>query len=249
MQIVDSKGHIPRKAAVWNNKTYKLIWSPSNAIDISWLDTGTKILFIQEHYQHRPELHKMILSRLQSESRYYLCLCTWPDLSEVHKSEISFPTGWPMELVVSQSGTVGLFTWNEQDCAGYEVVSLKDNAISQQKGLGKKRSPNLLTRPAISPTEEFIVSSWGKWNWWGDKPEEPSLGGTFESGIVVIHEIETNKTRQIPVTTTVPSGWEPDPFDKTGFFGVGNPRFLTDHNAVIELPFGQEMTIDVYAYS
>lgn len=230
------------RAAVWDSRTGQLIWSPEGLVKMCWRGDGREALLVREVYEHRPELHKVIVTRLQSEIQHFVERVTWPDAKRVGVGQLSFPTGWPGTVAYSPTGDLAACQWIEQCSSGFELLSIKKGGeVSQIQGVGYSTSPNLLVGPVFSPNGLYVVASVSEEHFWSEDYEEASPGGRLKAGRVVIGKARDGTYREVDVFAEVPPGWKPkDQLLENEM--ISEPVFVDDEEFQVVLPTGQMLS-------
>jgi WD40 repeat protein len=243
---LQTSGGDDSRAGVWNGLTGKLIWSSDDTIALCWMPGGQQVAMLTEHYERSLDHPEVIGSPLQSEFGYYLERRSWPKLERVRVCEIAPPAGWLDSLAISPRGDLVAFSWNEQDCAGVELVALRPDGDEQLTTRVYQTDASFLVWMTFSPDERYLVITKAELEWWtvqGDPPSSP--GGHFTLGTIVVYDIEQASFREEEIETDVPADWHPPDSNNIDGLLLDRPRFLDCEQFVIVLPTGEERRFNV----
>ena len=152
-------------------------------------------------------------------------------------------------MVASPRGDLVAVVWLEQHAGGFELVAVRADGDRQVPGAGYHVEPNGIGTPVFSPDGRYLVLGCGRDAWWneGDEygdpdPEQPSPGGRFRLGHVLVRDLDAGVQRELPVEVDLPAGWlPPDPHDRevTEDLPIGDAVFEGDRAFVVELLTGE----------
>ena len=130
-------------AAVWNDETKQLIWSPEDAHALAWLHQGTQIAALQ--------------NPLLSED-FLFALYSWPQGQLIRQCSLRFPMGFLFDLVISPTSDFAVCQWTEQTEFGFEFININNQAVTHlaQSGYFHEKT-NRSTRPTFSPNGHLWV--------------------------------------------------------------------------------------------
>src|SRR3990170_3027795 len=98
------------RAGVWDLPDGKLIWAPETSYSaLCWNRSGSEVYVAQTHGKWPYDT--WVFERL-----------SWPELSKVVSSDVHAPRGWIDGVMASPTEDLAVFTWTEQDSAGFEFV-------------------------------------------------------------------------------------------------------------------------------
>lgn len=184
---------------------------------LCWLPSGREVLLVRFAYTRAPDHPRIIVTSLQSETRWRLERRNWPRRTLRDSCSLRLPTGWFDNVVASPRGDLAAVYWQEQDRAGFELVALGAGEVRQLPGAGYRAATNWVVGPVFSPGGEFLLLSCGPGAcWWAadaDDYDAPSAGGLFHMGDVVIVHTVTGTPRTIGLDAEIPAGWLPDDLD------------------------------------
>jgi hypothetical protein len=118
-------------------------------------------------------------------------------------------------------------------------------------GSWEDRSSNMITEMSFAPDGSALVWTLGSGYYWWTQSEdpEPSQGGRFRPGKVLIWRIardEPGVVATVPIDVELPRGWLPkDPEDSLLAEVIQGPVFIDDHRFRILLPTGSWVTCDL----
>ena len=231
------------RAAIWNTTTQTIVWNPGDANALCWLPGGHELLVVREIFTPQAERRGIFLTPLQAEFRHLIERRTWPEQRLIDTIDVSFPTGWLVDVIVSPVAPLACFVWNDQCEAGIEFVSWTDGSFQQLHNRGYYGNSNLLEGPVFSPDGAVVVFSYGTDGWWSEDPELPSQGGTFKVGWIVIYNVAHGSYREVDVLATIPVGWLPEDPERIYHNGaVSCPRFSTLERFSVTLPTGEQQS-------
>jgi hypothetical protein len=237
------------RAGVWDASTGRLVWEPEHTVAMSWLPNGREVLLVHDIYERAADHPPTIVTELQSETIWVLERRRWPERALVRSCTLSLPTGWFDDLVVSPRGDLAAVYWQEQHCAGCELVVLGRDEDRQLEGTGIEAETNWVLGPVFSPDGRYILLSCGPGLcWWADDavlPDTPSAGGRFRVGEVLVYDAVAGDQRAISVEVDVPPGWMPDHPEGDAASTLGAPEFSTTTEFSILLPTGARRTLSL----
>jgi hypothetical protein len=274
LQVIASLHTSAERAGVWDQYTGKLVWTPEGVSAIAWLHGGEQVALIHEEYHRAPDHPAIIGSPLQREFSYTFVHATWPELSFIDSCGLAFPTGWPVDLVISPREDLAIVKWRDQEESGLEFVALGEKDPQQIENTGLQHlAPLALTggkggggfplntplvfRPVFSPDGHYIVLTWqDEAVWWssdaysaddsGKIVPPVSLGGEFTTGTVTIIDWQERTHRSIPLVERLLAGWRPEPRDDGGEgLLIEPPIFVDDEYFTLALPTGEMRTFSV----
>jgi hypothetical protein len=246
--------HVPssplNRAAIWEVATGRLVWAPEETVALAWTPDGEESVLVRYRYAPAPDHAAAIASVLQSELGWIWERRTWPGASRVCSCPLSLPTGWFDDIVVSPRGDVAAVYWQEQDCAGFELVSVDPAGDHQLVGAGGRVETNWASAPVFSPDGAAIVLACGRGEvWWTEQPcaddGAESEGGRFVAGAVVVFDRCGWGRRALSVEAEVPAGWRPDDPESGGALLLPQPEFVSDTAFIVRLPTGERRTYAV----
>ncbi len=242
-------------AGVWDAGTGRLIWTPDGVQAINWTADGRFAFCVAAKYNRAADHPPVIQSPLQSEFTYSLERWTWPDKVIVARCSVQWPTGWPVNVVVSPTGEYAAVGWCEQDDTGFVLVDLSADggAGEQQLGDGYRfgQHSNVSMGPVFSPDGRYVALSGTRMMWWSEDPENddgetPWPGGRAWIGTVGVVDTRTRLRREVQVWEDLPRGFLPADPDVPEAEYLREPRFVDDRTFDVELPTGrtQRVTLD-----
>src|SRR5205085_335958 len=110
------------RAGVWDARSGKLLWEPSDTAALCWSPDGDEAYLIRERYERASDHPAWIIGPAQHEYTYYFERWMWPDRTLSDRCVIAVPTGGFDYVVASPTGDVAAVRWMEQDCAGFILV-------------------------------------------------------------------------------------------------------------------------------
>ncbi len=120
------------RAAVWDLGTGRIAWAPDGVSALAWLpDSGDHVALVHEEYKRAPDHPAIIGSPLQREFAYTFALASWPDHIPQARCPLKFPTGWPVDLVLSPRGDLAVVQWQDQSESGLEFVTITSDGPRQ----------------------------------------------------------------------------------------------------------------------
>jgi hypothetical protein len=275
LQVIASLHTSAERAGVWDRYTGKLVWTPEGVSAIAWLHGGEQVALIHEEYHRAPDHPAIIGSPLQREFSYTFVHATWPELSFIDSCGLAFPTGWPVDLVISPREDLAIVKWRDQEESGLEFVALGETGPQQIErtglphlarlrhvkgdgGGGFPLNTPLVFRPTFSPDGRYIVLAWqddGRW-WSPDiyeagkaskAVESVSPDGEFTIGTISVIDWQERTHHSIPLVATLPAGWRPEARDDGGEgLLFESPVFIDAEHFTLALPTGKVRTFSVY---
>ena len=109
------------RAAIWNTTTQTIVWNPGDANALCWLPGGHNCWSCRK-YLPTGRAAGIFLTPLQAEFRHLIERRTWPEQRLIDTIDVSFPTGWLVDVIVSPVAPLACFVWNNQCEAGIEFV-------------------------------------------------------------------------------------------------------------------------------
>jgi hypothetical protein len=211
----------------WDSQTGRLLHSfHHHCADVRWLRDGTELLAainMSGKIPGRGVPYRLV--RLAVES-----------LALIEDRAFGLPQCCIDELVVSPSERLilGFLNSGQGEC-GYEVFRLGDTI--ERTNLGQPFTLNvMLSPPAISPDERFIVSATGTGDpiiWWVDENEDdpvdldtPARGGPRSFGEIVVQDLKTRRLSKHRLETKLKAGWLPADPDAGEWLGPQGPEFV-----------------------
>lgn len=235
-------------AAVWNNETKQLVWSPEeDAYGLAWFQQGRQIAALQN-------------SRLSPED-FTFALYSWPQGFLIQQCSLRFPMGYLFDLIISPNSDLAICQWTDQCEFGFEFVGIQEHSVAQIAQNGYLNpTTNVSTRPAFSPDGRiWVCCSQDNTSWWADDntlgnfDRRPAKGGKREIGTVMVFH-QTQKRGEFPLILTVPAGYlpqdlkTPDSFTQETLY-LSNPTFVDMRHIKIVLPTGEAQIYDLSSLS
>jgi hypothetical protein len=157
------------------------------------------------------------------------------------------PTGWFADLAVAPSGHLVALSWQEQDCAGFELVDRGPAGDRQLVGAGGRVASNWATGPVFSPDGRFVLMTEGPGPcWWTESPgdcEAEAPGGVMQAGEVVVFDLSGGPEHRLAVEVEVEAGWSATDPDSGESALLGEPQFLNEAEFTLRLPTGEVRTM------
>ncbi len=217
------------RAAIWDAETRKIVWNPGNANAICWTPDGDEVLLIRDPYD------PAVMASGQYEYAHYFERRSWPALEVIECSKYEVPDGWVVGLVPHPHRKLACVVWRDQCCSGIGFVSWESGSACSIPDSQCSVSTNLNSDAVFSPKGRYLVCAYGIDCWWSDDPEEPSPGGEFQAGVVVITDLDTWEHRDVEVRLSAPADWLlNDPEDSTSLALFSRPRFVDDEQFEVE---------------
>jgi WD40 repeat protein len=131
-------------AAIWNEKTGQLAWSPEDAHALAWLQHGTQIAALQ--------------NPILDEASFLFAIYSWPQGHLIHQCALRLPMGYLFDLIISPKNDLAICQWTDQCEFGFEFIDIHDHSAAQiaQKGYINRKT-NVSTRPVLSPDGYFWI--------------------------------------------------------------------------------------------
>ena len=242
LQVAVWHDTLVERAAIWNTTTHTIAWNPGDANALCWLPSGHELLLVREIFTPHPERRGIFVTPLQAEYGHVIERRTWPEQRLIDTIDVTFPTGWLVDVIVSPVAPLACFVWHDQCEAGIEFVAWSDGSFQQLLNRGYYGHSNLLEGPIFSPDGAVVVFSYGSYAWWSEDPELPSQGGTFKVGWSVIYNVARGSYREVDVLATIPVGWLPEDPERIDHGMVSCPRFSTPDRFRVTLPTGEQQS-------
>jgi hypothetical protein len=143
--------------------------------------------------------------------------------------EICIPFGEVNYLVLDSRGNRCLATWAGHGAEwGYIIVNL---IAMKQLPQGFTYSAQTVCPPEFSPDDKFIVSCNPVGDgWWADDNdnycETPSAGGSFDVGVISVHDLALDAVTNHVVGVDLPEGWLPDRPECPEWNQIWGPEFV-----------------------
>jgi hypothetical protein len=228
------------ESAVWDINTGNIVWRPDETPALCWMSGGGQFVALRSHYTPAPDGR----GPAQRDYTHYFERRWWSGKEIISSCDIGIPTGWLVDVVASPSGDVAAFAWREQDCAGFELVSIGPEGDHQLDNAGYRTQQNLTEAPTFSPNGRYLVFTCGRKAWWSEgDPEKPSAGGKFECGHIAILDLGSGIVREEPLVESASPGWLPTDRDAIYFEMVGMPTFVSDTHFTVISPLGRMITL------
>ena len=234
MQISTNAGE---KAAIWDTQTGEIAWKPKSTLALCWVQTGQNLLAVSE------------------AEPYLVELWTWPEPTSkplfLFEATLDLPAGWVNCLVASPTANRACVVWIDQTEAGIEWVAWDETTIWQENNKGYfGKELNGLYSAVFSPDGKHIVLAYSASYWWFDvdedgDPEDPSPGGSFRCGKIVICDSQTGAARETELFVDLPEGFLPDDADEGGETFVGRPVFENNERFTVPLGNGEVLAFSV----
>jgi hypothetical protein len=232
------------------------------------------VALIHEEYHRAPDHPAIIGSPLQREFSYTFVHATWPELSFIDSCGLAFPTGWPVDLVISPREDLAIVKWRDQGESGLEFIALGENGPQQIERSGLPHHARLrhvtgdggggfplntpfVFRPVFNPDGRYIVVVWqDDGAWWdprvydasnvGKFADPISPGGEFTMGTISAIDWHERMHRAIPLVENLPAGWRPEPREDRGEGLLFEPPvFIDTEHFTLALPTGETRTFSV----
>lgn len=214
------------RASVWDAETRKIVWNPGDANALCWTPDGTEVLLIREAYQPKPSARPTVLvTPLQSEFTHTFERRRWPSTDLVEALPFEMPDGWPVAVAVHPFRNLACVVRRDQCLTGVMFVDWAAGPARQLLDADYTVGSNLNSDVAFSPDGRYLVCAFGEECWWSDDPEEPSPGGEFLAGVVVITDLATFEHRDVEVFLSVEAGYLPEDGDITSPALFSRPKF------------------------
>jgi len=251
MQVSTADAYL---AAIWDNETKRLTWSPEAAHALAWLRQGTQIAALQNP---------------QVSEDFQFAIYSWPQGSLLQRCPLRFPMGYLFDLVISPASDLAVCQWTDQCEFGYEFVAIHEDKIIhlvQDSYFNGKTSYS--TRPVFSSDGLLWVCAYQEnTDWWeNEDSHEHDAHSTGEAkkeigAIVVFHQ--TQMLGEIPLRLTIPPDYQPPNVSAPGFFSqetkasssfpegseyTVDPVFLDTHRIMIRLPSGESQVHDLSGF-
>lgn len=242
---VDAKqGHITvDRAGIWDPSTGRLLWAPEGATALAWTRDGDRLLALVESY--KPKKRPFTSTPFQSDITHRCELYEWPSRRLVSATELDFPTGSLIDVIPSPSLPIAAYVWLDQTEAGMEFLDLTGDRVAQIPDYGYFGDSNLIEGPVFSPDGQYAVASYGAGVWWAEEREEPSRGGRFKAGWVVVIDVTTGKAEERDVLCEVAPGWLPDDPDSIAAEMLSRPEFQSETVFAVTTSNGRTVTFDL----
>jgi hypothetical protein len=274
LQVIASLHTSTERAGVWDRYTGKLVWTPEGVSAIAWLHGGEQVALIHEEYHRAPVHPARIGSPLQREFSYTFIHTTWAELCFIDSCGLAFPTGWPVDLVLSPREDLAIVKWRDQEESGLEFVALGETGPQQIErtglphlaplghvkgdgGGGFPLNTPLVTRAAFSPDGRYIVMAWQddpvwwssesyQWNKLHGRTAPASPDGEFTMGTISLINWDERTHHAVPLVGRLPTGWRPEPRDDGGEgLLIEAPVFVDAEHFTLALPIGETRTFSV----
>ena len=220
-QVVTWTSTTVERAAIWETETRKLVWDPGNANAICWTPDGAELLLIRDPYD------SAVIASGQGDYEHYFERRSWPSLEMIECNKYEIPDGWAVGLVAHPRRKLACVVWRDQCCSGVDFVSWEEGVARSLSDVAYSIGTNLNSDVAFSPDGRYLACAYGEECWWSEDSEEPSPGGEFRAGMVVVTDLNTWEHRDSEIVLSAPAGWEPeDPEDSEFLSRFSTPRFI-----------------------
>jgi hypothetical protein len=214
---------------VWDESGRLLHYIPDGA-DLCWRPKSMQLLSLETRSTRRCQQGAGLA--------YSLRILEANSFQAMGEIEICLPQGIPNYLILDHQGDQCLATWAGDPETGYVIVELK--TMKQLPGIFKDSCLSL-SPPELSPNGQFVVSCKPTvYGWWTLDNDEywdtPSPGGSFEVGIITVHDVESGEITNHAVTVDLPRGWIPDRPERTEWNRIWGPEFVSEREFRIWLP-------------
>lgn len=260
-------GRSAAHAAVWATDSGRVVWRPEGLLALCWLPGGREMLVVRDRGVPKPHLAGVGFFRGERPERAWhmrtIERTTWPDdpTREEPRALDAAPmptvAGEVMDIVPSPTDSLAAVVWLDQTEAGIELVSWADGSPLSHlphRGYFGGHS-NVMNTPTFSPDGRYLTLVYEAFAWWSgdaEDPEEPSPGGTFPCGRVVMGDVMQGNYAEYPVRVTVPEGWVPegwtpdDPLQAEGEF-LSRAEFTDAETLTVRLATGEARRFHVTA--
>jgi hypothetical protein len=196
---------------------------------------------------HRPGPDGVrFVSPLQSEFTWHARLVEGRK-RELARCEIRSWTGWFDAVVPAPDGRIAAGRWQDQTEAGLVLLELEPE-LRQTAAAWDTRETNWLEGPVWTPDSRHLAvveNPSGAGPWWAEREpgdaedDDPSPGGAFSPGAVVLLDRSLGEQRRHRVEVELPSGWFPAADDDRG---LGPPR-VEGGELAVRVPAGDELRL------
>lgn len=188
------------------------------------------MLLIRVSYHPNPSVRPAVLvTPLQSEFAHTFERRRWPSTELVEATPFVMPDSWPVAVAVHPSRKLACVVRRDQCLPGVMFVDRTAGPARQLLDADYTVGSNLNSDVAFSPDGRYSVAAFGEECRWSEDPDEPSPGGEFKAGVVVITDLDTFTRHDVEIMSTAEAGWlpeDPDDFSSPALFS--KPRFVAD---------------------
>lgn len=248
MQIIDTNDEvITERAAIWDTKTRKIVWSPENTNALCWIERGSELLVLEKFPKKGAERPPLFVTPTQSEYQHFMRKVSWPGLETISRLELKFPMGWLIDIVSSPVAELACFVWRDQCESGIEFVSWESGELQQLPKMGFLTDSTFIQGPVFNENGTVLAMSFGAGCWWSESPDEPSAGGSFNAGYIIWTETNSGRYNRIDIEVILPAGWLPEDIeDNLHNMCLSRPIFISPNEIKISLPTKEERIISLY---
>jgi hypothetical protein len=247
-QVLDEfgAGVMEERAGVWDADTSRLVWNLEDASALAWFPGGGEVAAVARVFNPAPEKRGISATPFQSEFVWFFEKRSWPSHDLVASCLIRSSTGWFDGVTLSVGGDLAAVRWADQTETGFILVGIQSRVVEQIGGAEwATAETNWIEGPAFNPAADRLAVSAnpaGAANWWGsEEDEDPSPGGRFTVGNLIVLDREPRERHREPVEVDVPAGWRA--CDQYESRGLGYPRFVDNRTIALNVPIEGERLI------
>jgi hypothetical protein len=236
-------GALEERAGIWDTGTNRLVWNLGDATAYAWFPGGLEVAAVTCVFNPAPGKRGVAVTPFQAEFAWFFETRSWPDGDLRDGCLIRSSTGWFDRISVSPTGDLAAPRWVDQTETGFVLVRIRDGGVEQIAGVEwATTETNWVEGPAFNRGGDRLAVSTnpaGATNWWGgEEDDDPSPGGLFVVGHLIVLDRELRERHREPVGVDVPDGWlAGERFESRG---LGPPRFVDGETIAIEVPIDGE---------